>query len=117
MTNDLQKPLDENINIDWETSQKNIPEGKLPFLTPNQISKNTSLVGFPQKAISYLKSRAKYISNHENIKRLAWHFHYLLCYNENFERSNVSFWSDMTDIMGDMSGSFLSFDSLISNQE
>lgn len=93
---------EEALGLERETSQKDT----LLFLTPAAVAENCELAGFEAEAISYLQSMANRIATDSNLKRLAWHCHYLLCRSSSFSRHDVRNWTPLTNLLGEFAGSF-----------
>jgi len=94
------------LAVEWEESQRTMPEGELVFLTPDAVAENCRLSGFEAKAIPYLQAAANQIASEPNLLKLAWHCHYLSCRSKSYPHSDMRSWPSLEGVLGEYDGAF-----------
>jgi len=94
------------LGAEWDASQETMPGGRLPFLAPDAVAESCKLVGFEEEAIPHLQSAGDRIAADQDLMRLAWHCHYLMCHSGSYTRSDARSWPSLEDILGNWEGAF-----------
>lgn len=94
------------LQKEWADSQKAMPTGILPFLTPGAIENGCKKIGLEPEAIPYLQSTADQIVKDPDMMSLSWHCHYLLFISESYPRSETAEWPSLEAYLGSRSGAF-----------
>lgn len=98
--------FDKVFEVEWDSSQKTMPSGKLPFLVHDAIAGNCAVVGLDEEAIPYLQSAADRIAADPDLARLVWHCHYLLCHSRSYSHYDCRSWPSLEEHLGKWEGAF-----------
>jgi len=94
------------LALQWEASQRAIPQEQLSFLSPAFVTEACQGVYLPREIGAAAVDAARQVAQNPALCALAWHCHWCLYHFEGYPNRVVDRWPSMKRVLGDTAGLF-----------
>ena len=91
----------EVLRREWEVSQQSLPEGELPFLSPEFVRRACREADLPDEVRELAAAAGPRVAANPAARALAWHFHYCVFRAESYPRGRLEEWPAPGEALGD----------------
>ena len=94
------------IESSWEVSQRAMPEGVVPFLSPDFVREACRGIYLPEEIVQAAVAAADLVAKNCALQALAWHCHWCLYHVEGYSSRLADNWPSVKGPMGELAGLF-----------
>jgi len=91
----------EALRLEWEVSQQSMPEGELPFLSPEVVRRACREVYLPDEVGELAAAAGRRVGANPAARALAWHCYHCLFRAEDYPRERLEEWPGLGEVLGD----------------
>ena len=95
-----------SIEPSWEVSQRAMPEGEIPFLSPDFVREACRGIYLPEEIVQAAVAAADLVAKNRALRALAWHCHWCLYHVEGYSSRLADDWPSVKGPMGELTGLF-----------